>query len=111
MAKCIFSNGVILTPRYCLRDFFHGTRAGLKQASDALEISNRSNFFLCDFRTLLQWLKNPDLRLNKFITRRGNHILMLSSETEWRFCPSKLNAADVGSRPDLVRKAEARVCG
>ena len=32
---------------------------------------------------------------------------MLSSETEWRFCPSKLNAADVGSRPDLMRKAES----
>ena len=32
---------------------------------------------------------------------------MLCSETEWRFCPSKLNAADVGSRPDLKRKAEA----
>ena len=57
---------------------------------------------------MLQWLKNPDLRLNKFIRRRVNHILMLSSETEWRFCPSKLNAADVGSRPDLMRKAEAR---
>ena len=80
----------------------------LKQASDALKIPNSSNFFWCDSRTVLQWLKNPDLRLNKFITRRVNHILMLSSETEWRFCPSKLNAADVGSRPDLMRKAEAR---
>ena len=80
----------------------------LKQASDALEIPNCSNFFWCDSRTVLQWLKNPDLRLNKFIRRRVNHILMLSSETEWRFCPSKLNAADVGLRPDLMRKAEAR---
>ena len=57
----------------------------LKQASDALEIPNCSNFFWCDSRTVLQWLKNPDLRLNKFITRRVNHILMLSSGTEWRF--------------------------
>ena len=57
---------------------------------------------------MLQWLKNPDLHLNKFITRRVDHILMLSSENEWRFCPSKWNAADVGSRMDLMRKAEAR---
>ena len=57
---------------------------------------------------MLQWLKNPDLRLNKFITRRVDHILMLSCETEWRLCPSKLNAADVGSQPDLIRKAETR---
>ena len=80
----------------------------LKQACDALKIPNCSNFFWCDSRTVLQWLKNPDLRLNKFITRRVNHILMLSSETEWCFCPSKLNAAYVGSRPDLTRKPEAR---
>ena len=55
---------------------------------------------------MIQWLKNPDLRLNKFITRRVNHILILSSEAKWRLCPSKLNAADVDSRPDLIRKAE-----
>ena len=79
----------------------------LKQASDALEIPNCSNLFWCDSHTVLQRLKNPDLRLNKFITRKVNHLLMLSSETEWRFCPSKLNAADVSSRPDLMRKAEA----
>ena len=80
----------------------------LKQVSDALEVSNCSNFFCCDSRRVLQWLKNPDLRLNKSIIQRVNHILMLSSEAEWRFCSSKLNAADVGSRPDLMRKAEAR---
>ena len=79
----------------------------LKRASDTLEIPNCSNFFGCDSRAVPQWLKKPDLRLNKFITRRVNHILM-SSETEWRFCPSELNEADVGSRPDLMRKAEAR---
>ena len=80
----------------------------LKQASEGLQISNCSNFFWCDFCTVLQWLKNPDLRLSKFITRRVDHILMLSSETEWRFCPSNLNAADVGSRPDSISKIEAR---
>ena len=80
----------------------------LKQASEGLQISNCSNFFWCDSFTVLQWLKNPDLRLSKFITRRVDHILMLSSKTEWRFCPSNLNAADVGSRPDRISKIEAR---
>ena len=41
----------------------------IKQASDAVEIPNCSNFFFrCNFRTELQWFKNPDLRLDKFIT-------------------------------------------
>ena len=35
----------------------------LKQASEGLQISNCSNFFWCDSFTVLQWLKNPDLRL------------------------------------------------
>ena len=38
-----------------------------KQAYDALEIPNCNNFFWCDSHTMLQWLKNPDLRLNEFI--------------------------------------------
>ena len=54
----------------------------LKQASDALQIPNCSNFCWCDSRTVLQRLKNPDLRLNEFITRRLDHILMLTSEIE-----------------------------
>ena len=33
---------------------------------------------------------------------------MLSSEIKWRFCPCKLNAPDMGSRQDFMRKAEAR---
>ena len=33
---------------------------------------------------------------------------MLSSKAEWLFFPSKVYAADVVSRPDLIRKAEAR---
>ena len=80
----------------------------LKQASDALQIPNRRNFIWCDSHRVLQWLRNPDLRLNKFITRKADHILMLSNKTEWLFCPSKVNAADVVSRTDIVRKAEAR---
>ena len=84
------------------------TAKPLEQVPDALEIPNCSNFFWCDSGTVLQWLKNLDLRLNKFIMRRVYHILMLSSENEWRFCPGKLNAADVSLRPDLMRKAEAR---
>ena len=84
------------------------TAKQLKQASDASQIRNSKNYFWCNSRTVLQWLKNLDVRLNKFISRRVDHILMSSSETEWRFYLSKWNAADVGSRPDLMCKTEAR---
>ena len=80
----------------------------LKVAFDALKLPDCSKYFWCDSRSVLQWIKNPDLRVNKFIARRVDHILLLSDETDWRFCPTKINAADVGSRPDLIVKADSR---
>ena len=46
--------------------------------------------------------------LNRFISRRVAHILLLSQESEWHYCSSSMNAADVGTRPGLIRKVEAR---
>ena len=65
-------------------------------------------YFWCDSQTVLSWIKNPDLRLNKFITKRIDHILMLSNESDWRFCLTNVNPADVGSRPNLILKEELR---
>ena len=31
---------------------------------------------------------------------------MLSNESDWRFCPTNVNAADVGSCPNLILKEE-----
>ena len=78
------------------------------QANEALKLDISKRYFWCDSKTVLSWIKNPDLRLNKFITRRIDHILMLSNESDWRFCPTNVNAADVGSRPNLILKEESR---
>ena len=80
----------------------------LKVAFDALKLPDCSKYFWCDSRSVLQWIKNPDLRVNKFIARRVDHILLLSDETDWRFCPKKMNAADVGSLPNLIVKADSQ---
>ena len=80
----------------------------MKSVCDALSISDCPRFFWCDSKTTLQWLKNPNLRLHKFVARRVNHILILSKESEWYFCSNGMNAADVGTRPDLIRKVEGR---
>ena len=80
----------------------------MNSAFDALKVFACRKFFWCDSRTVLQWIKNPDLRLNRFISRRVAHILLLSQESEWHYCSSSMNAADVGTRPGLIRKVEAR---
>jgi len=41
----------------------------MKAASDALQLPDCTQFFWCDSKVVLQWIKNPELRLAKFIYR------------------------------------------
>ena len=47
----------------------------------------------------MQWISNPDLRLNKLTWRRTNYILLHSRHEEWQFCLTLDNPADVATRP------------
>ena len=60
---------------------------------------NHTNLFI---------IRNTDLRLNKFISCRVDYILLFSNASNWRFCPTNVNAADVGSRPNSISKKESR---
>ena len=77
----------------------------MKSVCDALSIPNCPKFS-DDSTATLQWLKK-NLRLHEFHARKVNHTLLLSKESEWHFWLSCMNAADVGTQPDLIQKAEA----
>ena len=79
-----------------------------RQAFEALGLTGCERYFCCDSRNVFQWIKNKDLRLDKFISRREEKILLLSEPMDWRYCPTSLNPADVASRSDSVQKPEAR---
>ena len=57
---------------------------------------------------VLQWIHNKDLRLDKFISRRIARILLFSDPENWCYCNIALNPADIASRPDGVKRPEAR---
>ena len=57
---------------------------------------------------VLSWIKNTDLRLNKFISRRVDYILLFSNASDWRFCPTNVNAANVGSGPLVPLSDDAK---
>ena len=71
----------------------------MKSAIDALQLPNCSKYFWCDSKVVLQWIKNPDLRLAKFIARRIDVISRLSRPNEWAYCTTNTNPADVATRP------------
>ena len=80
----------------------------MKQAFDALHLDDCAKYFWCDSRTVLSWIRNMNLRLTKFISRRFDYILLFSNASDWRFCPTNVNAADIGSRPNSILKKESR---
>ena len=78
------------------------------QAFKALDLPEYQQYFWIDSRNVLQWITNRDLRLEKFISRRIEKILLLSKAESWRYCNTHSNPADVASRPDGVKKPESR---
>ena len=77
-----------------------------KKAFVALEFPDCKQYFWSDSCNVLQWIKNKDLRLDRFISRRIEKICLLSKLENWRYYPTNLNSADVASRPDGVKKSE-----
>lgn len=56
----------------------------------------RSKLWL-DSQTALFWIMNRG-EWKQFVKHRVNEILKLSDNGDWRYCPSRENPADIGSR-------------
>mgnify|MGYP002259925977 FL=1 len=50
-----------------------------------------------DSKTALFWIRNRG-EWKQFVKRRVNEILKMSGKGDWRYCPSRENPADIGSR-------------
>ena len=56
----------------------------------------RSKLWL-DSQTTLFWIMNRG-EWKQFVKHRVNEILKLSDKGDWRYCPSRENPTDIGSR-------------
>ena len=54
--------------------------------------------------SVLQWIKHPDLRLDKFISRRARKLIPSNTPSDWNYCSTDLNPADVASRPGRIKE-------
>ena len=82
-----------------------------KQVIDALRLPKCKQYFLCDSRNVISVDKSKGLRLDRFISRQIEKILLYSEPESWSYCPTSLNSAQVASRPDGIEKLEvSRLC-
>ena len=78
--------------------------AAVIAVKDAFMIRNEVEFYLdrivfwCDATVVLRYINNTSSRYKSFVVNRLELIHTLSSPKQWRYVPSSLNAADIGSR-------------
>ena len=76
-------------------------------ASKALHRYRCSIRFWTDSQVVLKWIVNPDLHLARFVKRRVDKILVVSSPEAWNYVNTSVNPADVGTRESSVKHADA----
>jgi hypothetical protein len=62
------------------------------------KMTTGQRYYWCDSTTVLHWIRNDARNYNIFIANRLGEIDELSRANEWRYIPTKLNVADVGTR-------------
>ena len=77
------------------------------QAAKALHHLPLTIHFWTDSQVVLKWIINPDLHLARFVKRRIDKILMVSSPDAWRYVHTTVNPADVGTREGSIKRSEA----
>ena len=63
--------------------------------------------FWTDFQVVLKWIVSPDLHLARFIKRRVDKILVVSSPEAWNCINTSVNPTNVGTRENSVKHADA----
>ncbi|XP_062540966.1 uncharacterized protein LOC134209009 [Armigeres subalbatus] len=80
-------------PRLELQAAMLGARLA-QSIGSSLTLQIDSRFFWSDSSTVLSWLRSERRRYHQFVEFRVAEILSLTSIDEWRYVPTKLNAAD-----------------
>ncbi|XP_073954216.1 uncharacterized protein [Choristoneura fumiferana] len=70
---------------------------------NAHTIKAERRIFWCDSSTTLHWIRNEARTYKPYVAHRLGEIDELTLIKEWRFVPTKLNAADIGTRKSYDR--------
>lgn len=84
-------------PRLELSGALLGVRLAIK-VETSLRLNINRSVFWCDSTIVLGWIRAPKSSLKAFVLNRINEISEHTDPEAWRYVPSNLNPADIGSR-------------
>ena len=65
--------------------------------------------FFTDSRVVLTWIQDPSQQLKRYCASRVNTIRTISDPNAWHYIATKLNPADIGTRPITVKELQKSV--
>ena len=90
-------------PRLELCAAFEASRCAFSLYSE-LNVKPSATILHCDSRIVLGYISNNDRRFSKYVERRIETILSYTRQENWFYVPSKINPADVASRPHTPKE-------
>lgn len=84
-------------PRLELQGALLGTRLP-KTIHESHSLNLKRRFMWTDSTTVLAWIKSDDRRYRQFVAFRVGEILSKTEAAEWKYVPSKKNAADQATK-------------
>ena len=85
-------------PRLELCAAMEAARCATKLTSE-FELKPEHIYMYSDSQVILGYITNKERRFTKYVSRRVQIILEHTSEDQWNYIPTKLNPADISSRP------------
>ena len=76
------------------------------QVENEIDIDLHPTQFFTDSADVLAWINNTKDTAKRYITSRKDRICKLTDATQWRYIPTHLNPADIGTRPISVEDLE-----
>ena len=80
-----------------------------KNVCAALDVDLKAVTFWVDAADILYWIKRPAKQFKPFVSNRVGEIQAVTDSVQWRYCPTKINPADIPTRMRTVKDLEDEV--
>ena len=90
----------VSVPRLELQGALLAARLAATVQREHKDIKVNNRYFWTDSSTVLQWIRSDPRNYKMYVAHRLGEIDELTTVSEWRYVPSKLNIADLATKED-----------